>query len=37
VSTSLCDSFEGRDAFIASGMEEGVAACDEQLDELLAM
>ena len=36
VSTSLCDSFEGRDAFIASGMEEGVVACYEQLDELLA-
>ena len=36
VSTSLCDSFEGRDAVLASGMEEGVVAGYEQLDELLA-
>ena len=35
-STSLVDSFEGRDAFIASGMEEGVRESYERLDELLA-
>lgn len=35
-STSLVDSFEGRDAFVASGMEEGVRQCYERLDELLA-
>jgi uncharacterized protein YndB with AHSA1/START domain len=35
-STSLCDSFEGRDAFVASGMEEGVRESYERLDELLA-
>ncbi len=34
--TSLVDSFEGRDAFLASGMEEGVRRCYERLDELLA-
>jgi uncharacterized protein YndB with AHSA1/START domain len=34
--TSLVDSFEGRDAFIASGMEEGVRQGYERLDELLA-
>ncbi|MDQ1416648.1 MAG: hypothetical protein QOF81_2261 [Acidimicrobiaceae bacterium] len=34
--TSLVDSFEGRDAFIASGMEEGVVEGYERLDELLA-
>ena len=33
---SLCDSFEGRDAFIASGMETGVQAGYEKLDRLLA-
>ena len=35
-STSLVDSFEGRDAFLSSGMEEGVRECYEKLDELLA-
>ncbi len=34
--TSLVDSFEGRDAFIASGMEDGVRESYERLDELLA-
>ena len=33
---SLDDSFEGRDAFVASGMEEGVRQSYERLDELLA-
>lgn len=36
IATSLCDSFEGRDAFVASGMEEGVREGYERLDELLA-
>ena len=36
VSTSLTDSFEGRDAFVASGMEEGVQQGYQRLDELLA-
>lgn len=36
VSTSLCDSFEGRDAMIASGMEHGIREGYERLDELLA-
>ena len=35
-STSLCDSFEGRDAFVASGMEEGVVQGYQRLDEVLA-
>jgi uncharacterized protein YndB with AHSA1/START domain len=35
-STSLVDSFEGRDAFVASGMEEGVVQGYERLDQLLA-
>ncbi|MGY1827343.1 SRPBCC family protein [Blastococcus sp. SYSU DS0541] len=35
-STSLVDSFEGRDAFVASGMEVGVSEGYEKLDELLA-
>jgi uncharacterized protein YndB with AHSA1/START domain len=35
-STSLLDSFEGRDAMIASGMEVGVREGYEKLDELLA-
>jgi uncharacterized protein YndB with AHSA1/START domain len=35
-STSLVDSFEGRDAFVASGMESGVRECYERLDEVLA-
>lgn len=34
--TSLCESFEGRDAFVASGMEEGIREGYERLDELLA-
>ena len=34
--TSLVDTFEGRDAFVASGMEVGVREGYEQLDELLA-
>ncbi len=34
--TSLVDSFEGRDAFVASGMEEGVQEGYQRLDELLA-
>ena len=32
--TSLVDSFEGRDAFVASGMEVGVKEGYERLDEL---
>jgi uncharacterized protein YndB with AHSA1/START domain len=36
VSTSLVDSFQARDAFVASGMEEGVRQSYERLDELLA-
>jgi uncharacterized protein YndB with AHSA1/START domain len=36
VATSLVDSFEDRDAFVASGMEQGVREGYEQLDELLA-
>ena len=36
VATSLVDSFEGRDAFVASGMETGVQQGYQQLDELLA-
>ena len=35
-STSLVDSFEGRDAFVASGMEDGVREGYDRLDELLA-
>jgi uncharacterized protein YndB with AHSA1/START domain len=34
--TSLVDSFEGRDAFLASGMDTGVNEGYERLDELLA-
>ncbi|MPZ72784.1 MAG: polyketide cyclase [Nitriliruptorales bacterium] len=34
--TSLVDSFEGRDAAIASGMEMGIREGYERLDELLA-
>jgi uncharacterized protein YndB with AHSA1/START domain len=34
--TSLVDSFEGRDAFLASGMEVGVREGYERLDALLA-
>jgi uncharacterized protein YndB with AHSA1/START domain len=36
VCTSLVDSFESRDAFVASGMEGGVREGYERLDELLA-
>ena len=36
VATSLVESFEARDAFVASGMEEGVRESYERLDELLA-
>jgi hypothetical protein len=32
----LVDSFENRDAFVASGMEHGVVEGYEKLDELLA-
>lgn len=35
-STSLVDSFESRDAFVASGMEQGVRETYERLDEVLA-
>ena len=35
-SVSLTDSFEGRDAFVASGMEEGVVQGYQRLDQLLA-
>jgi uncharacterized protein YndB with AHSA1/START domain len=34
--TSLVDSFEGRDAFLATGMETGVREGYERLDALLA-
>ena len=34
--TSLVDSFEARDAFVASGMEDGVVQSYERLDDLLA-
>lgn len=34
--TLLVDSFEGRDAFVASGMADGVREIYERLDELLA-
>jgi uncharacterized protein YndB with AHSA1/START domain len=34
--TSLVDSFEGRDAFLASGMDTGVREGYQRLDELLA-
>jgi uncharacterized protein YndB with AHSA1/START domain len=36
VSTSLVDSFEGRDAFVAGGMDVGVREIYERLDEVLA-
>ncbi len=36
IATSLVDSFEGRDAMIASGMEGGVRDGYDKLDELLA-
>jgi uncharacterized protein YndB with AHSA1/START domain len=34
--TSLVESFEARDAFVASGMEDGIRQSYERLDELLA-
>ena len=34
--TSLVDSFEARDAFVASGMESGLRESYERLDEVLA-
>lgn len=34
--TSLIDSFEARDAFVASGMEDGIRQSFERLDELMA-
>lgn len=36
VATSLVDSFEGRDAFVASGMETGVVEGYRRLDTMLA-
>ena len=36
VTTSLVDSFEGRDAFVASGMEVGVREGYERLDDVLS-
>jgi uncharacterized protein YndB with AHSA1/START domain len=36
VATSLVDSFEARDAFVASGMDAGVIEGYERLDEVLA-
>jgi uncharacterized protein YndB with AHSA1/START domain len=36
IATSLVDSFEGRDAFLVSGMEDGIREVYERLDELLA-
>ena len=36
VATSLVDSFEGRDGFLSSGMEQGVREGYERLDEVLA-
>ena len=36
VATSLVDSFEGRDAFVASGMETGVVEGYDALERLLA-
>jgi uncharacterized protein YndB with AHSA1/START domain len=36
VATSLVESFASRDAFVASGMEEGVVQGYERLDEILA-
>ena len=33
---SLVDSFEARDAFVSSGMEDGIKQSYERLDELLA-
>jgi uncharacterized protein YndB with AHSA1/START domain len=35
IATSLVDSFEARDAMIASGMAEGIIECYERLDEVI--
>jgi uncharacterized protein YndB with AHSA1/START domain len=35
IATSLVDSFEGRDAFLASGMETGIREGYERLDDVL--
>lgn len=35
--TSLVDTFEGRDAFVSSGMEAGAREAYERLDELVAV
>ncbi len=37
VATSLVDSFEGRDAFVASGMESGLRESYQRLDEVLSL
>ena len=36
VAASLCDSFEDRDAMVASGMETGIVQGYERLDDVLA-
>ena len=36
IATSLVDSFEGRDAFVASGMESGIIEGYAKLDALVA-
>ena len=36
VGLSICDSFEDRDAMVASGMEHGIVEGYERLDEVLA-
>jgi uncharacterized protein YndB with AHSA1/START domain len=36
VAASLCDSFEDRDAMVASGMESGIVQGYERLDDVLA-
>jgi len=36
IATSLCESFEARDAFLASGMQEGVQQGYRKLDAVLA-
>ena len=36
VATSIVDSFEARDAFVSSGMEDGIRESYERLDEILA-
>ena len=37
VATSVCETVEGRDAFVASGMETGVVQGYNRLDEMLPM